>query len=83
MVDGHAAPDELSEMLEKGIWLRRPPQRQGVKTGVQPDPHRQAGRATRASWRSRTAKGRNRQVRRMLAGVGHKVRDLTRINRDR
>jgi 23S rRNA pseudouridine2605 synthase len=77
VVDGFITPRSM-QILSKGIWLS--------------DGGPQAGSKTRRSFikvvtRSRTStvlditirEGRNGQIRRMLAKVGHKVRDLTRI----
>ena len=76
VVDGYVDPKEL-EQLEKGIWLADK-QGQGFKTGRS---HiRIVKRMREKSILEITIReGRNRQVRRMLAGVGHKVKDLTRI----
>lgn len=77
VVDGHIDPAELLQ-LEKGIWLADRHSGKGFKTG------RSRIRIVKRA-RDKTIleitirEGRNRQVRRMLASVGHKVRDLTRI----
>jgi len=77
VVDGHVAPEELLT-LEKGIWLGDRHSGKGFKTGR--SRIRIVKRARDKSILEITIReGRNRQVRRMLAGVGHKVRDLTRI----
>ncbi len=76
VVDGFVAPETLEE-LQKGIWLADR-SGQGFKTGRT---------LLRISHRTRhqtvlevsIREGRNRQVRRMLASVGHKVCDLMRI----
>ena len=76
VVDGYVDPKELEE-LEHGIWLADK-QGQGFKTGRS---HiRIVKRMREKSILEITIReGRNRQVRRMLASVGHKVKDLTRI----
>jgi 23S rRNA pseudouridine2605 synthase len=76
VVDGSVNPKEL-EQLEKGIWLADK-EGQGFKTGRS---HiRIVKRMREKSILEITIReGRNRQVRRMLAGVGHKVKDLTRV----
>jgi 23S rRNA pseudouridine2605 synthase len=77
VVDGHVAPEELLT-LEKGIWLGDRHTGKGFKTGQ--SRIRILKRARDKSILEITIReGRNRQVRRMLASVGHKVRDLTRI----
>jgi 23S rRNA pseudouridine2605 synthase len=77
VVDGHIAPEELVR-LEKGIWLADPHSGKGFKTGR--SRIRIVKRARDKSILEITVReGRNRQVRRMLANVGHKVRELTRI----
>jgi pseudouridine synthase len=76
IVDGSVNPAAL-EQLQKGIWLADK-QGQGFKTGR--SFIRVIKRMREKSVLEITIReGRNRQVRRMLAGVGHKVKDLTRI----
>jgi len=76
LVDGYMHGDTLDE-LKRGIWLADP-HKGGFKTG------RTQLRIVNRS-RDKTnleitiRENRNRQVRRMLAKVGHKVRDLTRV----
>lgn len=76
-VDGFVKPESL-QSLSKGVWLSDQRSGQGFKT---------ARSQIRLIKRSRDKslleitlrEGRNRQVRRMLARLGHKVRELTRI----
>jgi 23S rRNA pseudouridine2605 synthase len=76
IIDGFLSPKEL-EQLESGIWLgdRRG---RGIKTTVAKV--RVTKRLRERSVLEITLReGKNREVRRMLADLGHKVRDLTRI----
>ena len=77
MVDGFVQNGAVEE-LAKGVWLADPKTGKGFKTGRT---HvRIVKRARDKSQLEMTLReGRNRQVRRMLARLGHKVRDLTRI----
>jgi len=77
VVDGYVRPEDLAP-LQEGIWLADKHSGKGFKTGRV---------FVKISHRTREKsvleltlrEGRNRQVRRMLAKVGHKVRELTRI----
>jgi pseudouridine synthase len=77
VVDGFVRPEAVKE-LERGVWLADPKTGQGFRTG------RSHIRVAKR-WRDKSVleitirEGRNRQVRRMLAKLGHKVRELTRI----
>lgn len=77
VVDGFIKP-ELLEGLQKGVWLADPKTGKGFKTGRT---HVRIVRRARdkSILEISLREGRNRQVRRMLAKLGHKVRDLTRI----
>ena len=75
-VDGDIEPAEL-DRLQEGIWLADPTGK-GFKTGR--SRIKIIKRARDKSVLEITIReGRNRQVRRMLANVGHKVRDLMRV----
>ncbi|MGH7178040.1 MAG: pseudouridine synthase [Tepidisphaeraceae bacterium] len=77
VVDGHVHGGTLSR-LKEGIWLADPHKGVGFKSGrshikiVKRTKHRSTLDIT-------TREGRNREVRRVLAKVGHKVRELTRV----
>jgi 23S rRNA pseudouridine2605 synthase len=77
VVDGFIDPRETQE-LEKGVWLSDPKTGKGFKTGRTRIKIVKRGR-DRSILEITLREGRNRQVRRMLARVGHKVRELTRI----
>ncbi len=76
VVDGDISPPEL-ERLQHGIWLTDP-QGRGFKTGQSRIKILKRAR-DKSVLEITIREGRNRQVRRMLAGVGHKVRDLVRV----
>ncbi len=77
IVDGEVRPGALSQ-LEKGVWLADAHGGKGKKTGR--SQVRVVKRGDDQSVLEITMReGVNPQVRRMLAKLGHKVRDLTRI----
>lgn len=77
VVDGYVDPAAV-QTLERGVWLADRHSGEGFKTGRS---HIKVARRTheRSVLDITIREGRNRQVRRMLAGLGHKVRDLTRV----
>src|SRR5689334_1808972 len=77
VVDGYVHGDTL-DALKRGIWLADPKTGTGFKTGrssIRIDKRTR----NRSILEITIREGRNRQVRRMLAKIGHKVRELTRI----
>jgi 23S rRNA pseudouridine2605 synthase len=82
IVDGALTEGDLHE-LEKGVWLADERTGKGFKARTN---HirvtkriREKGRGDKTILEVTLREGPNRQVRRMLAKIGHKVRDLSRI----
>jgi 23S rRNA pseudouridine2605 synthase len=82
VVEGGVTEDVLAD-LAKGVWLADEHSGQGFKARASniriTKRIRERGRGDKTILEITLREGRNRQVRRMLAKVGHKVRDLTRI----
>lgn len=76
-VDGFVKPEDVQE-LEQGIWLSDPKRGGGFKTGRSRIKIINRGR-DRSVLEITLRESRNHLVRRMLARIGHKVRELTRI----
>ncbi len=76
VVDGNVSQDVLSQ-LEKGIWLSDPHGGKGIKTG--PSEIKIAKKLPGKSVLDIVVReGANPEIRRALAKLGHKVRELTR-----
>jgi 23S rRNA pseudouridine2605 synthase len=77
VVDGYVTPAAIAE-LAKGVWLSDERTGKGMKAGLSHVRVVSRGRL-KSTLEITLREGRNRQVRRMLARIGHKVRDLTRV----
>jgi len=76
IVDGRVSPEAIAQ-LQQGIWLADP-KKGGFRTG-RSHIHVEKRFREKSVLEITTREGRDRQVRRMLAKMGHKVRELTRV----
>ncbi len=77
-VDRAMSPETLEQLRVGGIWLADPKTGRGHKTG--PTQAKLISRSpTGTVLEIAIQEGRNRQIRRVLAKLGHKVRELVRI----
>jgi 23S rRNA pseudouridine2605 synthase len=77
IIDGHITPEEIAE-LERSVWIADPKMGQGFKTGrshITIVKRLQENSVLDITIRE----GRTREIRRILAKLGHKVREFTRI----
>ena len=74
--DGHIG-DEVIDAMRKGIWLGDDTRRGTRMQAVSVEPLRRG--EERSSLQIVLKEGQNRQIRRMLAKLGHKVRHLRRV----
>jgi pseudouridine synthase len=77
VVDGYVTGDDIAE-LSKGVWLSDERTGKGMKADLSHVKVTSRGKE-RSTLEITLREGRNRQVRRMLARIGHKVRELTRV----
>jgi 23S rRNA pseudouridine2605 synthase len=77
VVDGYVTPQAVQQ-LEKGVWMADRDKGEGFKTARSHIKIARRGRE-KSVLEITVREGRNRQVRRMLASLGHKVKELTRI----
>ena len=77
IVDGYVTGEAIQK-LQEGVWLADPKSGKGFRTGSSRIKVVKRLRE-RSVLEISIREGRNRQIRRMLAKAGHKVRELTRV----